>query len=200
MKNPEFPTLQTRTADILLFGKKWHIPYEERQDENGTLPTNFGVVIPGLVYRGSWPKNIDQLLKIGIQGVVTLYSHRDIFEITELPILQQRVQAANLHHTIVDIQDTQDLWTAAKQTLASNAISYIHCQAGANRTSMASLIISFKHMQQRHELCDKKTLITLIGQSIHHGFDWDKENHRKILENVLTDSVSKKLIPPSILS
>lgn len=154
------------------------------------LPKNFGQVSKKL-YRGSWPKSTEFLLDLGITEVVSLFSSSDSKEKGWITELQQMITGISIKHTIIDIQSNDDLWKATDHIFQSDGLIYVHCQAGANRTSIVCLLSEI--MRLGPELASKMTPM-LINDAINYGFDYHKEKYRQILCDVLTQAQNKGLL------
>jgi len=154
------------------------------------MPKNFDHVNDKL-YRGSWPETADFLVNLNITEVLTLYSSGDEKEAEQIIDLQKIIARANINHTIIDVKNNDDLWRAAQYIHESNISTYVHCQAGANRTSMVCLISQI--MCLGPELASE-ALPRLISQAIGHGFDYHKEKYKIVLSDILAQAKQKGLL------
>lgn len=157
---------------------------------NLVIPKNFSQVNEGL-YRGSWPKTIDFLLALNITDVVTLYSSDDEEEAIGITDLQKKISEAGINHTIIDVKSNEDLWRAAIHIYNLDRRIYVHCRAGANRTSMVCLILEI--LQLGPDLASK-ALPMLIQDAISHGFDYHKLKHRQVLSDILSQAERQGLL------
>ena len=112
--------------------------------------------------------------------------------------MREKTRQSGLTHLVFDIKSNEDLWLAAKQALATDEKTYIHCAAGANRTGLASLLIALLNNHTQEEHCNEKTLKDIIAKAIQHGYDFDQEKYRILLEQILNDSLTEGIISPSL--
>ncbi len=105
--------------------------------------------------------------------------------------LKKIVADAGVNHTIIDVNNNWDLWRAALHIHESNIRMYVHCQAGANRTSMVCLISEI--MRLGPELASK-ALAALVNEAISYGFDYHKEKYRQILTDILIQAKQQGLL------
>jgi len=152
--------------------------------------TNFGRVNE-ILYRGSWPQSTDFLSNFGITEVVTLFSSSDRKETEWTVELQKMIAKHGTKHFIIDIRNNDNLWTAAQHIHDSDGRTYVHCQAGANRTSVVCL---FSEIMRLGAEIASKMIPTLIDDAISHGFDYHKEKYRQILQDVLMQAQKKNLL------
>ncbi len=153
-------------------------------------PKNFGRVNERL-YRGSWPQSPDFLSNFGITEVVTLFSSSDRKEAEWIVELQNMLAKHSIKHFVIDIQKNDNLWIAAQHIYDSDGWTYVHCQAGANRTSMVCLISEIMRLGPK---IASELIPTLINDAICHGFDYHKEKYQQILHDVLTQAQDKGLL------
>lgn len=146
-----------------------------------SFPQNFGQVNDTL-YRGSWPSEFDFLAAKDIDEVVTLFSSVDKQERKDLPHLEEKLANLGIRHRIFDIVNNQDLIRAAEYINKSGHRIYVHCKAGANRTSMVCLITEVIRLGPT---VTPELVRQLVTDAINYGFDYHKMKYQEVLFDIL---------------
>ena len=159
-------------------------------------PRNFGSFLPDR-YRGSLPTD-HQLtgLKrdLGIVSVLTLYSLEDPHESVLLEPLKILTAKEGVKHDTVNIDIVDSFFTAAILLLSAPKPSYLHCTTGANRTSIVALIASLFEEKANGRAANETKVIELLSEAISYGFDFDKLDRKKDMEDILALSTARNLI------
>lgn len=156
---------------------------------------NFGLILPEY-YRGSWPKDnkLEGLSNLKIATVLTLYSSSDSSEVQRLDELDHILSRKGIGHIAVDIIEVESYFTAASLLGEISKPSYLHCSAGANRTSIVTVIFSLMHLQSIGEKVDCSLLGGLVSEAISFGFDYHKPARKKDMEDALQLAMVRGLI------
>lgn len=179
------------SIEIPLFGKVWRINFELKKSNDNDLPNNFGAVNERL-FRGSWPQEFEFINKMQIDEIITLFSSDDPIEKEWVVDLSRRTAELGIKHRVFDIQRLSDFWDAATYIQEEHGTKYVHCRAGANRTSMVCLIVTI--LENSDIDINQVILSKYIGQAIGHGLDYDKKKYRRRLENILKEAQKRSLI------
>lgn len=178
--------LQKNTAHLQINGKIFEIPIFERHELQKDLPKNFSVEIPQKLFRGSWP--IEKLLgleSLEIEKIVSLYSSNDEKELAMLPILTSKVAMMGLDHVVIDIQNNLNLFDAAVNNYDGKTKTYVHCQAGANRTGLFCLTANIREKFMQAQPFTETDLIDALTKMLQSGYDWDQEKYIKNLNEII---------------
>ena|SRR3989338_7030029 len=156
---------------------------------------NFGLIMPDR-YRGAWPKDLQfvGLLKLSVSSVLTLVNFSDQQTIQRLHQLESALQEKNIHHIIVDAHDAETFFTAARLLLETTKPSYLHCSSCANRTGIVTMITSLMQQQLDGKIVDENVVTELLSEAISYGFDFDKPDRKKDMEDVLVLAIISNLI------
>jgi hypothetical protein len=185
--NQEFEKRE-KIVEIELFGKSYIFERKNKLE-------NFGVIIPNLIYRGSWPSDINPLVEKGISRIVTLYSSNDESEIKDIFILKQKTKEFNIEHCFFDMVNNQSYWQAAKTALNTNQKTYVHCRGGSIRTGVVSFLIDLIDKNEKKQFCDEKKFEKLINKTGEYGYNYNNNKYRLLFEDIIKEAVDKKLLP-----
>jgi protein-tyrosine phosphatase len=163
---------------------------KNREQLSKVIPQNFSQVNEKL-YRGSWPNDLYFLSVFSINEVVTLYSASDNDEAEWIDKLERTVSKSGTTHSIFDIRSNEDLWPAAQHISHASSNIYVHCQAGANRTSMVCLISEIIRLGPESAT---EAIPELIKEAVAYGFDYHKEKYKQVLSDILTQATKQGLI------
>ena len=184
-----------KLAKLNINGITFEIPIVQRAEQIPELPRNFFIEIPNKLFRGSWPtEKIEGIKALGVAKIISLYSSNDQKELAMLPALIEAVSNAGLEHVIVDIKDNLDLLNAAMLHYTPQELSYVHCQAGANRTGLFCLVSNLKEQLTLGNKIEKNELIKILERLLKGGYDYDKEKYLIYLNEIMKLAIERGLL------
>lgn len=159
------------------------------------LPENFDEIIPNFIYRGSWPSNLNELIKKKeISRIVTMYSSDDESEVKDLVKLKKQIKKNHIEHHIFDMKDNKAYWQAAEKALDTDKKTYIHCRGGSIRTGIVSLLTELLYRKQNNQTIDEDTVIKLINDMASHGYNYNKDEYLTLFKEILKESCDRNLL------
>ncbi len=174
------------TASLLIKGFNFEVPVLLRYEIITGLPRNFSQEIPGKLWRGSWPvEQLGGLKTLNINRIVSLYNPRDVKEQALLPILRSAVALTGLEHIVVDVEKNIDLLNAAISYYDPHLLTYVHCQAGANRTGLFCLVANILELQNSQQIINRDIFVKILTQLLRSGFDFDQEKYVLYLNEII---------------
>lgn len=190
---------QIDSANLQINGKNFEIPVFPRHELSRGLPKNFSVEIPGKLLRGSWPvEQLPGIKTLDIKRIISLYSSNDEKEKAMLPVLMQKVAMMGIDHIVVDIQKNIDLLDAAVNNYNGEVFTYVHCQAGANRTGLFCLVANIKEKKIHNQPFVETDLIAALTKMLQSGYDWDKGKYIEHLNEVINLCIQSGLLSANL--
>lgn len=187
--------LQKGGVNLRINGKNFEIPIFPRHELLSVLPKNFSVEIPGKLLRGSWPvEKLPGIKTLGTEKIVSLYSSNDEKERIMLPALISKVGMMGISHVVIDIQNNINLLDAAMNNYDGKTITYVHCQAGANRTGLFCFVANAKEKKLRNQPFTENDLIAVLTKMLQSGYDYDKDKYIENLNEIINLCIQNGLL------
>jgi hypothetical protein len=160
----------------------------DREERRSRMPVaNFGIVVPNRLYRGGWSCDLSWMGDYGIRKVVSLWE--DPNEKVDLDKLRHELEQLNISHVDSPLKSLQAYLEVAQFVAEQNVATYVHCRAGANRTSMVILLSQILLRRHDNYLPSQNDVREWLKQSLRHGFDFDKRDNMQMMENLLAISL-----------
>lgn len=183
-------------AILPIQNRQFEIPLLPRLKPSHGLPGNFGIEIPNKLWRGSWPiDHITGIKTLSVDRIITLYSSSDPKETSLLPSLRFAVTNEDIEHVAVNITKNLDLLFAAITHFDSTRHTYVHCQAGANRTGLFCLVANLQERALQNRPCAELIDFTaVLTQLVQYGYDYDQEKYIKYLNETVEYCIGNDLL------